>query len=742
MATEYFNDAWRIPNNKNQSLVSNYSMKFNGTSDFVDCGNDSSLQITGAMTVSCWFKGQGGSGTVGGVGKLGNNGSRGFCLGVDSSSTITFFIAPTASSLVSASYSHTTDTNWHHLVGVFTPSTSLELYFDGQLVDTTSTSASSQYNASNNLQIGARGDSTGFFNGEIDQVCIFDYALPATGTNSVATLYGGGTAVTNPMSLSPKPVAYYQLGDQSVSTGPTSDYLVPNNSLQDYVFDFIPNDFIDCGDNDIFSFTNGTGTDLPFSLSAWVYMHDATGFRVITKYTTDNAPPIEWYLYTTGSGILRLRLYDVAASANIGRGYSVAMTNFENQWINIVGTYNANELNSGLKIYINGSRVDDQDAGTGSGYQGMSNTDNPVRIGRMGTGYANGEFSNVSIFNTELSLEQVEAIYNNGTPNDISSLSPIAWWKLNAADTFDGTDWTIKDYAGSNDGTSSGMTSANLVQSNLQHTSGFSPYALSLDGANDYLKLNNTLNNSILFGQTSFTISAWIYLSSINTPSNNPVISNLGNVAARQSYMLRVSSLKSIVVSVVTTTGTFQLVSGNGSFEFDKWEHITITLENQELKCYLNGRQVGSTITNVSGSVVNSVGEGHIGARGTGVTSQVFGGNLSNIAVWQGSAQNSVTLYNNGVPGDLTSLNPSAWWQLGSNSSFDTNWTCLNEGSLTGLNAVSVNMTEDDIVNGVGYSANGLGTSSIEIVGDAPYSTANGISENMDVLDRTTDVPS
>ena len=84
---------------------------------------------------------------------------------------------------------------------------------------------------------------------------------------------------------------------------------------------------------------------------------------------------------------------------------------------------------------------------------------------------------------------------------------------------------------------------------------------------------------------------------------------------------------------------------------------------------------------------------------------------------------------------------PIAWWQLGSNSSFDTNWTCLNEGSLTGFDAVSANMVNDDIVNGVGYSANGLGTSSIDIVGDAPYSTANGISENMDVLDRTTDVP-
>ena len=49
-------------------------------------------------------------------------------------------------------------------------------------------------------------------------------------------------------------------------------------------------------------------------------------------------------------------------------------------------------------------------------------------------------------------------------------------------------------------------------------------------------------------------------------------------------------------------------------------------------------------------------------------------------------------------------------------------------------------MANDDIVNGVGYTGNGLGTSSIEIVGDAPYSTANGLSDNMDVLDRVKDV--
>ncbi len=54
--------------------------------------------------------------------------------------------------------------------------------------------------------------NTHYVNGEIDQICGFDYALSAT---QVSTLYGGGTTVVNPMSLDPKPIAYYQLGDQS-----------------------------------------------------------------------------------------------------------------------------------------------------------------------------------------------------------------------------------------------------------------------------------------------------------------------------------------------------------------------------------------------------------------------------------------------------------------------------------------------------------------------------------------------
>jgi hypothetical protein len=124
-------------------------------------------------------------------------------------------------------------------------------------------------------------------------------------------------------------------------------------------------------------------------------------------------------------------------------------------------------------------------------------------------------------------------------------------------------------------------------------------------------------------------------------------------------------------------------------------------------------------------------------------------GSISNVAYWTDTAltQAQVTeIYNQGVPSNLNNFSgtaPAHWLQIGTNSSFNattSQWTCLDE--IGNINAVSAGMTNDDITNGPGYSANGLGTSSIDIKGDAPYSSANGLSENMDVLDRTTDVPS
>ncbi len=356
--------------------------------------------------------------------------------------------------------------------------------------------------------------------------------------------------------------------------------------------------------------------------------------------------------------------------------------------------------------------------------------------------------SNVAFWNSGLTPTQVTTLYNNGSPNDISSLSPISWYKLNAQDTFDGTNWTINDYAGSNDGTSNGMTSANLVQSNLQHTSGYSPYALDLDGINDYLDCGDS--NTFTFGNgttdSPFSISAWI---NMDDATRFRVVSKAGSNG--NEYFLTNGGDDKLNFILYDTSGV-----GDIRAKYDtaltsyqgQWIHVVGTYSgvNRQngIELYLNGSLLTTLkVLNSPYTAMNNTTQPF--EIGRSASSSYANGKVSNVSVFNTELTSTqvTEIYNEGVPSNLNTFSgtaPVSWWQLGSNSSFNTNWTCLDE---TGTNnAVSGGgMTNDDITNGVGYSANGLGTSSIEIVGDAPYSTANGISENMDVLDRTTDLP-
>ena len=123
-------------------------------------------------------------------------------------------------------------------------------------------------------------------------------------------------------------------------------------------------------------------------------------------------------------------------------------------------------------------------------------------------------------------------------------------------------------------------------------------------------------------------------------------------------------------------------------------------------------------------------------------------GYLSNASIWNTALTSAqvTEIYNEGVPSNLNNhsaySNLTNWWQLGSNNSFNTNWTVLDEKGSN--NGTSSNIGEDAIVDGVGSYANGLssGMGGDEVIGDAPYSTANSLSVNMDVLDRVTDTPS
>ena len=715
MSTEFFNDQWRIPTNSNQNKVSNYCMNFDGTSDKIEFGNVNSFERTDSFSGSCWVN-------LDSISfeflltKMPNSSPfRGYLMYIVNGRLQFAFNSNFPSNRIQVNSVGTISTgNWNHLVFTYDGSslrTGVKLYINGIEQSVTfdgpvSVSGSTINTA--DFQISGRGTSSRV-DGKIDQVSVFDYALSQT---QITNLYGDGTSLITPMALSPAPISYYQLGDQSVDNG--ANYLVPNNSLQDYVF----------ASGGSLSGSINLANPVPLgtskTVSFWFKLSSSANFS-FSPFTDINNPGNCYYPYFINSSstykwYLSDRFCGGVGSINIGSGGTAE----RNKWVHAAVVGNA----TNVKCYINGIKVNDD-----------SNADRNPTIQKLIYGATQLiEFSNFSIFNTNLpetGTESISSLYNNGTPPDLTSYSNIIhWWKLNAADTFDGTNWTIKDYVGSNDGTSSGMTSANLVQSDLQHVSGFSPYALDFDGVNDFLQVSNA--EDLSFGTGDFTISAWIYPKTLETSRLNVVYSHEGTSSplTRPVYISWFGDDLRFAVSGVASLTKANVITIN------EWQHICATRESGTVKIFRNGVLGNSaTISDATGAASTVV----IGKRST---DGFANGNISNVAVWKGSVINPVTLFNSGVPADLSKLNPTAWWQLGSNSSFNTNWTCLNEGSLTSLNAVSAgSMTNDDITNGVGYSANGLGTSSIDIVGDAPYSSGNGLSENMDVLDRVKDTP-
>jgi len=168
----------------------------------------------------------------------------------------------------------------------------------------------------------------------------------------------------------------------------------------------------------------------------------------------------------------------------------------------------------------------------------------------------------------------------------------------------------------------------------------------------------------------------------------------------------------------------------------NNWHHIVFVFDStaNEIKFYLDGNlDKTTTVTIGTAGSIKTIGSYN-------GTLHYLNGSLSNFSIWNidlTSAQVS-EIYNEGLPSNLNShsaySNLVSWWQLGENSSFDgSDWIVADEKGSN--NGTSTGMPVGALVNGVGTTANGVssGMSEGNLVGDAPYSTANAISSGMAV---------
>ncbi|MDD5597744.1 MAG: LamG domain-containing protein [Victivallaceae bacterium] len=104
------------------------ALEFNGTDDYVDCGNDPSLNITGAITVEAWIKQEDNSGTqdIFSKGQWNNSGYRVCLLG----NRVYYYTHQTDSYQRTISFAEITLNEWHY-IAVTREGAQARIYIDG-----------------------------------------------------------------------------------------------------------------------------------------------------------------------------------------------------------------------------------------------------------------------------------------------------------------------------------------------------------------------------------------------------------------------------------------------------------------------------------------------------------------------------------------------------------------------------------------------------------------------------------
>ena len=196
------------------------------------------------------------------------------------------------------------------------------------------------------------------------------------------------------------------------------------------------------------------------SISAWVYRDSTeTGYTsIITKRgSTGSNTTYQFYLDRISDGG-KLRFYN-GSSANSPSGGTTVPTN---QWAHVAITIDSG-VSNGTKWYVNGTA----ESSTNTFTINKSNTDDAT-IGRLGSAsnyYSKGKIDEVGLFSSVLSASDITDIYNSGVPADLTSYSPVGWWRMGDDDS--GTGTTVTDQgSGSNDGTlTNGPTFSSSVPS-------------------------------------------------------------------------------------------------------------------------------------------------------------------------------------------------------------------------------------------------------------------------------------
>ena len=185
------------------------------------------------------------------------------------------------------------------------------------------------------------------------------------------------------------------------------------------------------------------------SVSSWIKT-SSTGTQVV--FAKNNGTTASSYLFYLSSGKPAMVIWTTNSSTynQTVSGSSIADGNWHHvMWVNNGTNY---------KIYIDGSLSITESKGSV-----INNSSADVTIARRIQAssplYITGNIDEVAVWNSDQSAN-IGSIYSASGAVDLSSLSPVLWYRMGDGDTFP----TLTDNgSGSNDGTMTNMVSGDIV---------------------------------------------------------------------------------------------------------------------------------------------------------------------------------------------------------------------------------------------------------------------------------------
>jgi len=295
------------------------------------------------------------------------------------------------------------------------------------------------------------------------------------------------------------------------------------------------------------------------TVSTWYYNKGGGGDpRIITR---------NWC--TAGSWLMHVTLgFGVTTSGGCaGQIFASFGAMNVGQWYLLTGVFDGTNIYS----YKNGVRVSTAAAGT------VDISANAVGLAMM-TGN-NGQLDDMRIYNRALSASEIAALYRSGqvTTKPLAKNNLVGYWPFN-----EGTSTKVADFSGNGNQSLLNGFSFPATASSGWTKAGKRGGALTFDGIDDYFTIAQP---NIQTSPNLFTISGWINPDNQNARFIAPAANGSDNWLSYDNTNQRLE----VFFTEIADVNNRARYSSIGSIPLNRWTHWAVSINDKDIKIYING---------------------------------------------------------------------------------------------------------------------------------------------------------